>query len=276
MLINNKEIKQLNFKDSTNFLGLWASHCGVLSVQSYLAEISHMWLCYLASGTLASKDFTATSGDIFALTRPVGEVEINSSQLYLLKLNNTGSLTDFLTKPFAPTDIEKIEGFFTEVFQLTTMENCNIYKHSSNLYNFLMDIMQMKELGAGFSPLVESAINIILEDYPFLESIEQLANTLAISVHHLIREFTQQVGESPGVFLEQVRLDRASLILRTTDYNLEMVANMVGYSSGNYFGKVFRKNYGTTPTQYRIEKGQYPLSLEEESNLKQLHEMLFF
>ena len=42
-----------------------------------------------------------------------------------------------------------------------------------------------------------------------------------------------------------------------TDYTLQEIAEMVGYSNNNYFGKVFRAEKGISPDKYRKQTTQY-------------------
>ncbi|MEB7846456.1 helix-turn-helix domain-containing protein [Staphylococcus equorum] len=41
------------------------------------------------------------------------------------------------------------------------------------------------------------------------------------------------------------------MLLTSDDKNIEYIAQEVGYTSSNYFSKVFKKFIGTTPNNYR-------------------------
>lgn len=99
--------------------------------------------------------------------------------------------------------------------------------------------------------LVDTAIDIINKGYNFLEGVNDVAQKLNVSKHHLIREFSKTIGISPGKYLEQVRVECAKQILLTTDYPLDIVAGIVGFSGANYFCRVFKKTTNQTPTEYR-------------------------
>ena len=45
-------------------------------------------------------------------------------------------------------------------------------------------------------------------------------------------------------------------LLRQTDKSVEVIAESVGYSSGSYFIKVFRKVTGQTPGHFRSYQGK--------------------
>ena len=65
------------------------------------------------------------------------------------------------------------------------------------------------------------------------------------------RIFRQTEGCSVSDYLNQVRLEQAKLLLRTTDAPVAEVAVQVGFSSSNYFYSIFKKNTGITPAVYR-------------------------
>lgn len=113
------------------------------------------------------------------------------------------------------------------------------------------------------SPLVAQALEIIRTQYAYLSGVDELASRLAVSKHHLIRLFSEATGTPPGRYLTEVRLENAGLLLKSRKYNLEMVADMVGFASANYFCKVFKKATGMTPTEYGAASSYQPDAAEK-------------
>jgi AraC-like DNA-binding protein len=101
-----------------------------------------------------------------------------------------------------------------------------------------------------FSPLVDSAIAIIQEEFPYLESLDELAERLHVSKAHLIRSFTHKTGVSPGKYITRVRIDYAKLLLQDEDTTIAYVAEASGFANANYFAKVFRRETGMSPSEY--------------------------
>lgn len=52
-------------------------------------------------------------------------------------------------------------------------------------------------------------------------------------------------------YITKARLDTAKKILKDTGLPIKTVANMVGYDDYAYFTRVFRKELGMSPSQYR-------------------------
>lgn len=78
-----------------------------------------------------------------------------------------------------------------------------------------------------------------------------LAAAAAMSVRHFARVFRQEVGETPGRFVERVRLEAARRELETSDATLEVVARSCGFGTAETLRRVFRRNLGVSPDAYR-------------------------
>ena len=80
-------------------------------------------------------------------------------------------------------------------------------------------------------------------------SVSQMVFALLWS--HLIRVFTAAVGVSPGRYLTSVRIQAAMKLLLHREYSLDVVASLCGFSGANYLCRVFKKETGQTPAQWR-------------------------
>lgn len=125
---------------------------------------------------------------------------------------------------------------------------------SSHAYTMLTSLRSLasgaRPAGGGLSPLAESAVAIIQEEFPFLEGMDELAQRLEVSKAHLIRTFTRAVGISPGKYLTHVRVEYAKLLLGDEDVSITYVAEAAGFANANYFAKVFRRETGMSPSEF--------------------------
>ena len=123
---------------------------------------------------------------------------------------------------------------------------------SSLAYALLVKLRGLPErirVDAG-SPLVEAALAIIQEEFPFLEGVDELSERLEVSAAHLGRLFTKKIGVSPGKYITRVRIEYAKLLLRDPDTTIGYVAEASGFANANYFAKVFRRETGLSPSEY--------------------------
>jgi transcriptional regulator GlxA family with amidase domain len=78
-----------------------------------------------------------------------------------------------------------------------------------------------------------------------------LAAAAAMSVRHFTRVFTDEVGETPGRFVERVRVEAARRALETTTDTLEVVASECGFGSAETLRRAFRRRLNVAPDSYR-------------------------
>jgi transcriptional regulator GlxA family with amidase domain len=96
------------------------------------------------------------------------------------------------------------------------------------------------------------AVQTLVESAPAGDHrLPALAAAAAMSVRHFARVFTYEVGETPGRFVEGVRLEAARHALETTTDTLEVVASACGFGSAETLRRVFQRRLGITPDSYR-------------------------
>jgi transcriptional regulator GlxA family with amidase domain len=77
------------------------------------------------------------------------------------------------------------------------------------------------------------------------------------------RRFARATGMSPLAYVHTLRLEESKLVLETTELPIEAVANEVGYEDASFFGRLFRRQVGLTPAQYRKRFGTLRRVLEQ-------------
>ena len=80
--------------------------------------------------------------------------------------------------------------------------------------------------------------------------VRDLARVANMSRCHFSREFRKVSGISPGRFICQVRMEHAMRLVKEGGYTVKDMAQQCGFSSANYFCKVFRKSFGVSPGSY--------------------------
>ena len=82
-------------------------------------------------------------------------------------------------------------------------------------------------------------------------SMEELEKRFHYSKEHMIRAFHRQMGTTPHRYWREIKFAQAKQMLALTDYTLEQIAGLSGYSSAECFSKQFKQRCGVTPNQYR-------------------------
>ena len=96
-----------------------------------------------------------------------------------------------------------------------------------------------------------SAVAYFNENYNQDISIENYALTRGMSVSWFIRNFKNYTGMTPMQFIVSLRVNNAQILLEQTNYSIYEIAKIVGYDDQLYFSRLFRKQKGVSPSQYR-------------------------
>ncbi|MCK4761169.1 MAG: helix-turn-helix transcriptional regulator [Candidatus Aminicenantes bacterium] len=94
-------------------------------------------------------------------------------------------------------------------------------------------------------------------------TVENIAKKFGISKMHLIKSFKIHRKITPGKFIVREKMLRAaSLMQKDSNLIVKKIAGILGFSTSDYFIRVFKKHFGMPPRQYRDYKAgqdkEYP------------------
>lgn len=101
---------------------------------------------------------------------------------------------------------------------------------------------------SGFERQVRALIQARLAD-PAL-SVEEVADTLALSQYQLGQQVKKATGLKPRQLIIAMRLEAAAEMLRADEGTVSEIAYAVGFNSLAYFSRRFRTHYGVPPSAY--------------------------
>jgi transcriptional regulator GlxA family with amidase domain len=80
--------------------------------------------------------------------------------------------------------------------------------------------------------------------------LQDIARAAGVSRFHFARLFRVSTGDSPMEFLLRSRIERAKMILRSTDRRMCEIAASLGFCDQSHFSRSFRRYAGVTPRQF--------------------------
>lgn len=89
------------------------------------------------------------------------------------------------------------------------------------------------------------------ENYSKEININRYASSRGMSVSWFIRCFKDITGITPLQYILSQRISNAQLLLESTDYSISEISNLVGYDNPLYFSRLFCKQRGMSPRNYR-------------------------
>jgi AraC family transcriptional regulator of arabinose operon len=102
-------------------------------------------------------------------------------------------------------------------------------------------------------PRIHRAISLMTADLRHEIEIDKLARALNLSVSRLHHLFKAETGLSPMRYLKAQRMQKAQELLETTFLNVKEVLLKVGVKDESHFLRDFKKKFGLSPSQYRIQ-----------------------
>ena len=82
-------------------------------------------------------------------------------------------------------------------------------------------------------------------------SIAQLAQMTGYTEYYLSRKFKEETHCSVNDYSKIIRIERAKVLLYTTNESTAQIADRLHFCSGSYFAREFKKFTGQTPAEYR-------------------------
>lgn len=163
------------------------------------------------------------------------------------KLTGLGIGADaYLSKPFNPEEL------LIRVSRLLELRK--------KLRAFYLHLAGQTKEPAPENPPVEPAeqlflkkLNEIIEgkidDHHF--AVPDLCKALGMSRTQLHRKLTSLTGRSANHYIRFIRIEKAKLLLRNGMANISEISYSTGFSTPDYFSKIFRKETGFTPSEFR-------------------------
>lgn len=184
-------------------------------------------------------------------------------------------------KEYCSEIIDQTGGFFVlspnsiamkSVISIVTKRRAGLLNHSvlacSAAYNFISNLYyETTQNNQQYSIHIQDTIRIMEERFVYLEGIFEIADTLNISASHLTREFSKEVGIPPIKYITNLRLNHALSLLRESNFSINKIAELSGFSNGGYFTRIFKKHLDILPTEFRFSQK----SAEGELQSNRLH-----
>lgn len=168
---------------------------------------------------------------------------------------------DYITKPFSSgylrARISSLlkqrsilrEHFMKEVLPVAGKEP--VVNQDDILENLSPSVPQITSYDEDFIHKIIQAVEERLQDSDF--KIEDLADSMNIGRSVFYKKVKSILGVSPIELVKDMRIKRAIQLLETGNYNISQIAYMSGFSSSQYFSRVFKELKNCTPSEYKIK-----------------------
>lgn len=148
-----------------------------------------------------------------------------------------------------PYYIDKISSdFAVKIEKLSSVEEVKkLHRDMVQSYCRLVQIHFSK----AYSPVIQKVTAKIDADLTSDLSLRAQAEDLGVNASYLSSLFKKEVGITYSEYVNKKRVEYAAKLLKTTNFQVQDVAQMCGMFDSNYFSKVFKKYMHVTPLKYR-------------------------
>ncbi len=81
-------------------------------------------------------------------------------------------------------------------------------------------------------------------------TVSQIAKTIPVSSSYLSTLFRKNTGKHLVEYISAEKMKRAKEYMRERKYTFTQISEMLGFNSIHYFSKLFKKQFGITPSEY--------------------------
>lgn len=104
------------------------------------------------------------------------------------------------------------------------------------------------------SELIGRVIDYINKNFSNEITLNQIADEVRLSPQYLSRIFKENYGVNFIDYITKKRIEQAEELLLNSSKSIKEISNLVGYVDANYFSRIFKKDTGCSPRQFRLQK----------------------
>lgn len=127
--------------------------------------------------------------------------------------------------------------------------NCSRIELYNITKNFIEKLINMEEEDA--NEMISSIKRYIKMHLAEEINVSKLSEIFYLSPNYFSRIFKKTSREGCNEYIVRKRMEKAKILLETTNIKVVRIAADVGYKDTNYFSLTFKKNVGVSPLQYR-------------------------
>lgn len=154
------------------------------------------------------------------------------------------------------------EGLLFLLGELDNAENADAPSIVKNglFYTLLTQLYRGNEPG-GKKAVAEHMARMLTKDLKAPPTLACLSSYFHFSENYLIRIFKASMGTTPHAYVNSARLRKAKILLSSGNITSEMIAYECGFADYAHFYRIFRRETGISPKEYRQRKNDSKLIL---------------
>lgn len=276
-----------------SLLELWLSQLKnkklFVSIGTVVPDFTHIYKSYEGAKAALKKCFFRGYGSIVSYVHEIARIEIIEKEIIAQFTEAIeGGKNDFafqLVQDFSVqlfkyenADIDEIKNVYCKLMAilLNSLQNYGIsylskYENDNTIRNEIYLIHTLDELDKFSKELMEAYFNtvkqikntksisliIIYIENNYADKtldINKISEHTFLSPAYMCTYFKRETGKTINQYITDYRLNKAAEFLKDKKFRISEVAGLIGYDD-NYFARIFKKKFGTSPSEYRERLG---------------------
>ena len=100
---------------------------------------------------------------------------------------------------------------------------------------------------------IQEAVTFMEHNYQRELTVEEIADVCKLNRSYFSKLFRESMGCPPQEFLIRLRLSKAAERMQATKSSIGDIASACGYPNQLHFSRAFKKRYGVSPREWRIQ-----------------------
>ncbi len=140
-------------------------------------------------------------------------------------------------------------------YYIQNAENCHdlseIICCNHDMYADFIQRVHKRRSNPAYSPQIQKCCDYITFHIEKKFRIKDLAELIGYSEYYLSKKFKQETGITINTFIRNAKIERAKVLLDTTEMDIDAIAESLNFASRGYFGEIFQQVTGVSPGAYR-------------------------
>lgn len=148
-------------------------------------------------------------------------------------------------------------GYSISDYYLQGLEGCKSLAEVNTLTKIMQEDIVRRMHRIKLTSGISHSVKLLCDDINLhIEgewNLHDIAKELGYAPYYLSQRFKKEMGCSIQEYRNRAKIELSKEYLRTTALPVCAISDMLGYSSQNYFTRVFRKHTDSTPEKYRVQ-----------------------
>lgn len=138
------------------------------------------------------------------------------------------------------------------LLQLNNTEQTNHFLFQNILHDiFICGLIQRRNEDERIPKWLQFAYNEFSKDAHYIDGLNKLIELSGKSQEHFTREFKKHYGITPSEHINNLRLQHAAILLKTSNEKIIDIVYECGFRNLSYFNRLFKEKYLISPREYR-------------------------